>query len=54
MRLATLKSHGVPRRIHVTEAVVRALSGEFRFEERGTTDIKGLGEMRTYFLVGRA
>ena len=49
-----MESHGVPGRVHVTEALVRALDGEFRFAERGTTDIKGLGEMRTYFLVGRA
>jgi hypothetical protein len=28
--------------------------GECRFEERGTTEIKGIGCARTFFLVGLA
>ena len=40
-------------RHHVTEAVGAALRGQYLFEERGTIDAKGLGEMRTYFLLGR-
>ena len=49
-----MESHGVPGRIQVSEAVRRALGGRYRFEERGPIEIKGLGEMRTSFLVGRA
>ena len=39
--------------IHATETVGAALHGQYLFEERGTIDAKGLGEMRTYFLLGR-
>lgn len=46
-----MESQGVPGRIQVSEAF-RALAGAaFRFEERGTTDIKGVGEARTFFLA---
>ncbi len=48
-----METHGVPGRIHVTEAVEAALRDSYDFEERGVVDVKGLGEMRTYFLVGR-
>jgi adenylate cyclase len=49
-----MESHGVPGRIQVSEAVVRLLEPRYRFEERGLIEIKGLGEMRTFFLIGRA
>jgi adenylate cyclase len=49
---ARMESHGVPGRIQVSDAF-RALTGHaFVFEERGTTDIKGIGAARTFFLVG--
>ncbi len=47
-----MESHGVPGRIHVSEAVAKAVGAEFGVEERGTIEIKGLGPMRTYF-IGR-
>jgi class 3 adenylate cyclase len=49
-----MESHGVPGRIQVSDTVAAALSGEYRFEDRGTIDIKGLGSMHTYFLLGPA
>ncbi|HGG58036.1 MAG TPA: GAF domain-containing protein, partial [Nannocystis exedens] len=49
-----MESHGVPGRIHVAESTYRALRDLFRFEERGEVEVKGLGLMRTYFLLGRS
>lgn len=48
-----MESHGLPGRIHVSEPVYHALHDRYLFEPRGTLDIKGKGEMATYFLVGR-
>jgi class 3 adenylate cyclase len=49
-----MEAHGVPGRIQVSEAVEVALRGDFLFEERGAIEIRGLGEMRTFFLLGRS
>ncbi|HWH25000.1 MAG TPA: adenylate/guanylate cyclase domain-containing protein, partial [Candidatus Limnocylindria bacterium] len=48
-----MESHGVAGRIQLTDAVVGLLDGKYLIEERGRVDVKGLGEMRTWFLVGR-
>jgi class 3 adenylate cyclase len=40
-----------PGRIHVSPAVHDRLRDLYEFEERGTLDVKGKGEMPTYFLV---
>ena len=45
-----LESHGVPGRIHVSDAVFQRLQGRFTFEPRGTIELKGRGPMNTYFL----
>jgi len=50
-RMETL---GVPGRIQVSPGVVSALGDTFRFEQRGPIEVKGVGEMRTSFLLGRA
>jgi adenylate cyclase len=47
-----MESHGVPGRIQVSEQYRTLLGDEFSFEERGTTDIKGIGCTRTFFLLG--
>jgi adenylate cyclase len=47
-----METHGVAGRIHVSEAVESALHNSYQFEERGGVDVKGLGEMRTFFLLG--
>jgi adenylate cyclase len=46
-----MESYGEPGRVQVSEAF-RDLAGDaFVFEERGVTELKGLGAARTYFLV---
>jgi len=46
-----MESYGVPGRIQVSEEYRAAVGEEFEFEERGTTDIKGIGCTQTYFLL---
>jgi len=47
-----MESQGVPGRIQVSE-VYRELTKEaFVFEARGTTELKGVGAARTFFLTG--
>jgi adenylate cyclase len=46
-----MESYGEPGRIQVSEAF-RSLAGDaFEFEERGPTEIKGIGTPRTWFLI---
>jgi hypothetical protein len=46
-----MESTGESNRIQVSDAF-RALTCEaFRYEERETTQIKGIGQAQTYFLV---
>jgi adenylate cyclase len=47
-----MESHGLPGRIQVSEAFRELTRDEFEFEERGTTDLKGIGAARTFFLIG--
>jgi adenylate cyclase len=49
-----METHGVAGRIHCSAAVAEQLAGRYRFADRGLVDMKGLGEMPTYFLLGRA
>jgi adenylate cyclase len=46
-----MESHGLPDRIQVSEAFHDLTKHAFDFEERGSTDIKGLEAAKTYFLV---
>ena len=46
-----LESHGVAGRIHVSDAVKARLDTSFRFEERGEIDLKGRGNVTTFFLT---
>jgi len=46
-----MESHGVPGRIQVTERTYRRLKDDFDFECRGPVEVKGKGEMVTWFLV---
>ncbi|MCA9657651.1 MAG: GAF domain-containing protein, partial [Myxococcales bacterium] len=48
-----MESHGLPGRIHVAEPIYLALRDRFDFDSRGEVEVKGLGPMRTYFLLGR-
>jgi class 3 adenylate cyclase/HAMP domain-containing protein len=47
-----MESHGVPGRIHVTEATYQLLRPVFDLEARGPLEIKGKGTMQTYLVVG--
>jgi class 3 adenylate cyclase len=47
-----MESHGVPGRIHLTDATYELLRDEFECEPRGTIEVRGKGPMRTWFLVG--
>ena len=48
-----LESTSEPGRIHVSEQAASRLRGEFDLESRGTVELKGKGEMKTYYLLGR-
>jgi adenylate cyclase len=48
-----MESHGVAGRIQVTDATRRRLSEPFTLEKRGVLNVKGKGEMHTWFLNGR-
>jgi class 3 adenylate cyclase/CheY-like chemotaxis protein len=47
-----MESLGEPGKVHVSEAFARLLADRYRFIERGTTDVKGGGMMKTFFLAG--
>ena len=49
-----METQGRPGRIQVTRSTRDLLSDRYRFEPRGTIDVKGKGEMQTYWLVDRA
>jgi class 3 adenylate cyclase len=48
-----MESTGVPGCIQVTERTYRRLRDRYRFERRGPVEVKGKGELVTWFLVGR-
>ena len=48
-----MESHGEPGHIHVTRAIYEELRHSYNFENRGNVNIKGWGELNTYFLTGR-
>jgi adenylate cyclase len=47
-----MESHGIPGRIQVSIYTYELLRDKYEFEERGLIEIKGKGEMRTYFMKG--
>ena len=49
-----MESHGVAGCIQVTDRAYRRLRDRYRFERRGPIEVKGKGELVTWFLVGRA
>jgi adenylate cyclase len=48
-----LETHGLPGRVHISEATRRALAADYECEPRGLIDIKGMGKIATSFLGGR-
>jgi guanylate cyclase len=49
-----MESQGLPDRIQVSLATAERLRPRYVLESRGTIDVRGVGEMATYLLVGRA
>ncbi len=45
-----MESHGEPNRIHISDVTRQLLGNEFACEDRGFIQVKGKGEMQTYFL----
>jgi class 3 adenylate cyclase len=48
-----MESHGIAGAIQVTESTYQCLQDKYLFEERGVIQVKGKGEMTTYFLTGK-
>ena len=48
-----LEAHGLPGRIHISEATRQALAADYECEPRGLIDVKGMGKIATAFLGGR-
>jgi class 3 adenylate cyclase/CheY-like chemotaxis protein len=48
-----MESLGISGTIQVTAATYERLKDKYRFQERGTLEVKGKGEMVTYLLLGR-
>jgi PAS domain S-box-containing protein len=48
-----MESHGLPGCIQVTEATKDRLGDAYLLETRGAIDVKGKGNMHTYFLTGK-
>ncbi|MDD2816471.1 MAG: adenylate/guanylate cyclase domain-containing protein [Thiotrichaceae bacterium] len=48
-----MESHGIPGSVQISEATYKRIQDKFNCESRGLIDIKGKGQMHTYFLRGR-
>jgi adenylate cyclase len=48
-----MESTGVPGCIQVTARTYQRLRDGYRFQRRGPIQVRGMGEMVTWFLVGR-
>ncbi|MFC1853699.1 adenylate/guanylate cyclase domain-containing protein [candidate division CSSED10-310 bacterium] len=48
-----MESNSQTGKIHVTKAFYEGLKEKYRFERRGYIDVKGLGKIETWFLLGR-
>jgi guanylate cyclase len=48
-----MESHGEPGQIQITRETYALIRDEFVCERRGSVQVKGKGEMETWFLVGR-
>jgi adenylate cyclase len=47
-----MESHGTPGEIQITRATYQLLKNEFVCARRGTIEVKGRGQMETWYLVG--
>lgn len=51
---ARMESHGVPGRIHISATTHDLIKDHFVCEPRGVIEVKGKGELETWFVVGAA
>lgn len=49
---ARMESHGVPGRIHISPTTYALVRHNFVCESRGLIEIKGKGELETWFVEG--
>ncbi len=47
-----MESHGIPGKIQITQEMYEAIGDKFLCTPRGTVEVKGKGEMETWFLDG--
>ena len=47
---ARMESHGVPGRIHISNATYELINHKFVCERRGSIEVKGKGKMQTWFV----
>ena len=45
-----MESTGAVGRVHISEFTAKLLPAEFALEDRGVVDVKGVGQMSTYFV----
>jgi adenylate cyclase len=48
-----LESHGLPGRIHVSPQISEILAARYELEPRGLINLRGIGKIKTWFIVGR-
>jgi adenylate cyclase len=48
-----MESHGTPGEIQVTQATYELIRDDFDLRPRGTVNVKGKGDMETWYLVGQ-
>lgn len=48
-----MESEGLPGKIQVTEEVYQRLHGAFMFQERGLVNVKNMGTMKAFLLLGK-
>jgi len=48
-----MESQGVPGRVQITDVTRRRLGEQFLLEERGIIEVKNIGDIHTWLLVGR-
>lgn len=47
-----MESSGLPGRVQVTESTYALLKEKFQFEDRGAIELKGMGQVNSYILLG--
>lgn len=47
-----MESHGSPGMIQVTGSIYQRLKGRYQFQYRGLIEVRGIGQMETWFLTG--